>query len=166
MRAIFLDIDGVLNSKKFHSGPGPMESLRISGFKHGDEFRLIQKLDGDAVRLLYAFVVQHDLKIVFSTNWRLVVSEKLLKKMLCVFAPFTDCMFAGSTPELDFGTKRGHEIYAWLSKNAVSQFVIFDDLEHEEFTAHQRPYFVKTDFNDGLQQKHIDRAKLILECSK
>jgi len=162
MRILFLDFDGVINSEQFLRGKRPIESLKKSGFKSGDAFHGIQKIDHVAVSLLYDFVETNELKIVFSTAWRLAYGQNFLASLLSSLSPFDKNCFLGTTQDLGIHEKRGSEIGTWLAKYSADSFIIFDDMDTSNFLPNQREYHVKTDYKFGLLQEHITRAESLL----
>ena len=137
MKVIFLDIDGVLNSRDYDA------RCALTG---GDLMRPDPKL---VVRLLAA-IQPFDAKIVLTSSWRL---DRTIKWPFPVY---------DVTPRGDaFGT-RAEEIDAWLADDTpclmradVETFVILDDEPDAGITHPDR--FIQTDPRTGLTTEDADR---------
>jgi len=147
MKVIFLDIDGVLNNKDitcFHKGrPGEY----AYGVFTGEDY-----FDPKCVACLNKIIQVTGAKLVISSSWRLLfdietlsgffVSQKIEGKII----DYTD----------RFGGERGHEIQAWLTAHPeVESFVILDD---DSDMAHLLPYHIKTGWEKGLEEHHVNVA--------
>ncbi len=131
MKVIFLDVDGVLNSKQDGN------SIKLRTDSH--------------LRLLQEIVKATGAKIVLSSSWRAgfakarnTLSDRLREYGLEIM---------DSTPVLPGLTCRGDEIRQWLndSGQSVERFVILDDDDDmAEFTDTN---LVRTDPEIGLQEK-------------
>jgi hypothetical protein len=116
MKAIFLDIDGVLNTPKLIK-------------KFGFDF-----IDHVLVAIIARIVRETNAVIVLSSTWRIqekdkaIVVQALANHNLEIF----DC-----TPVIerscgwteDNWVKRSEEIQAWIDKNSVEKFAIIDDFD-------------------------------------
>lgn len=122
MRVIFLDIDGVLNTRK------SMVLAHQDGICP-DPNRPWMTMDLDAVARLQRIVDMTGAQIVISSSWRgksLEDSQAALKAL--EWAGFTSMdAVIDVTPRLWSGG-RGHEIADWLERHpTVTNFVILDD---------------------------------------
>lgn len=157
---IFCDIDGVLNSWDF------MENRRHlpRPTKHC--------IDAVAVPRLNAITDRTDAKIVISSTWRLGRPKEKLAEILAAHGVSGEVIDRtpdfherySDHPEDDTviiaGKERGHEIQAWLDRNpGVSSFVILDD---NSDMVHLRHRLVKTLFEFGLLDEHVERAVAML----
>ena len=147
VRVVFLDFDGVLNSTAF--------ALRVP-------HKGLMGLDPEAVARLNSLEmeIEEDVCFVVSSTWRFGRTLDQLRRILHE-AGFTGIV-AGKTPELN--KPRGLEIQAWLDSAPlygieVEQFVILDDDSDME---HLGDRLVKTSFQDGLQDEHVERVKVLL----
>ena len=139
MKIVFLDIDGVMN--------------KPDSWHKSEEEQIVD----EKCELLKQLVENTGCKIVLSSSWRNVprlrhiVGRKFAQYNIEIY----DC-----TPTLN-NAQRGDEIREWLNHHPnVTSFVIFDDEDHMcEFT---ETNLVKTDFMEGLKQKHINIALSIL----
>ena len=152
MKILFLDVDGVLNSRDF--------LMRVkSSAEHSSGLSDEHELDPAAVTLLNEIVAATGAAIVISSSWRHDHSSDEMQHLLNLRG------FVGtvidSTPwqrsELSLepweDAKRGHEIAAWLRKHPeVESFVIIDD---DSDMAHLRHKLVKTTFDHGLTRSHV-----------
>ena len=154
MNIIFLDIDGVLNSK---SGTTDIE-------KFGLDDKLISNLK---------FIIDSvpDTKIIISSSWRSIIyddihtSEEIpWRTILANTLGFTNTgdIIIGDTPIL-FITKnrRGLEIKQWMDENKlkfkVDQFVIIDD-EISDISEIYPNNILKVDSNIGLTHNNAKSA--------
>jgi len=109
---LFLDVDGVLNS----------ETLSYSELFSSD----------CVVHLHRIFAAVPDLRIVFSTSWRLYSNRHELLRHWQAHSLPTHCIL-GDTPEIQH-SQRGHEIQRWLDEAPhnypdfkVRNYAVLDD---------------------------------------
>ena len=152
IKIIFLDIDGVLNSKQYK---------RKIGSKFDDPKYQIDPL---AVKRLNDIIAATNTKIVISSTWRLsfIYAANALQKMQDCFADYgindiVDCtpqiLASDGTPLISF---RGDEIKEWLKNNKdVSSFVVLDDIDMSDEFGNK---MILTSEEDGLQDHHVQMA--------
>lgn len=152
IKIIFLDIDGVLNSKQYK---------RKIGSKFVDPQYQIDPL---VVKRLNDIIATTNAKIVISSTWRLsfICAANALQKMQDCFADYgindiVDCtpqiLASDGTPLISF---RGDEIKEWLKRNKdVSSFVVLDDIDMSDEFGNK---MILTSEEDGLQDHHIQMA--------
>lgn len=158
MKIIFLDIDGVLNSRQW------MEEFHA---QHPTEHRFMQeRFDEKAVARLQRLVEATDAKIVISSTWRLLHSLSDIRGLLNQHGFKGDVI--DKTPRIPDGV-RGGEIETWLSQRNsflgdVDSFVILDDDDDMEPLMDK---LVQTNFEFGLQDEHVEKAieMLNVACS-
>ena len=136
LKVIFLDVDGVLNSKQDGN------SIKLRTDSH---FRLLQEI-----------VKATGAKIVLSSSWRagFAKARNTLSNRLGEYG----LEIMDSTPVLSGLSSRGDEIRQWLddSGQSVERFVILDDDDDmEEFTDTN---LVQTDAEIGLQEEDALRC--------
>jgi hypothetical protein len=167
MRILFLDLDGVINSSDYfknrHHLPRPTRD----------------PIDAPTVPRLNTITDRTGAKIVISSTWRLQPRPyqhpgqvEPLRQILSAHGITGEII--GTTPwfwkphsdhpEDDTvviaGKERGHEIQAWLDQHpAVLSFVILDD---DSDMVHLRHRLVKTSFEFGLLDEHVERAVAML----
>lgn len=167
VRVIFLDLDGVLNSRDY------MENRRRIPRPTRDH------VDAVTVPRLNAITDRTGAKIVISSTWRLqprpyrypgpveelqrVLSAHGVTGEIIGTTPWFHNQYSDD-PEDDTGVvagkERGHEIQAWLDRNpGVSSFVILDDDSDMVHLAHRH---IKTSFALGLLDEHVERAVVML----
>lgn len=167
MKIIFLDIDGVLNSRTY----GDSEFYLISTAGMSDaEIMLIAHhthLDPLAIKTLNDLVKRSGAEVVLSSTWRGKYTPEEMTAMLKDRGGDFD--IKASTPKL-FGKispriPRGKEIAAYLSKLEVQpeSFVILDD--HDDML-HLKPFLVQTTMEHGLTVEDVEKALKILNPEK
>lgn len=127
MKVIFLDVDGVLNTR-----PGSLDAAKL--------------------QLLTQIVQETGAQIVLSSTWR---KHQHLKNRLQSALSARALKLYSSTPVLEYeeyglmrARPRGEEIRAWLDENPhVSQFVILDD---DPNMVTLKPLLVQTQSDTGL----------------
>ena len=153
MKVIFLDVDGVLNSRA-------TRAKSPSGFVGiGDVF----------VRQLSELVAETGAKIVLSSDWKdgweqkhrtgKYLEDKLAKYGLSVFARTYDSDYR----------KRGQGICDYLEGKNIEGYVILDDRNFDFIEAGLEAHFVRIDARYGLRDCDIHRAKQIINnelCGK
>jgi len=122
MRVIFLDIDGVLNSR---------QSFRYNMRTYKDEIRWDNLCIYACFNLKTILEIYKDVSIVVSSTWRIGKSIESLNELLLYNNALplrwreVNCVIS-KTPYL--GSIRGLEIQKWLKDNSeVEDFVILDD---------------------------------------
>lgn len=158
---IFLDVDGVLNSKFWDND-------------HQREISEGKYVDLEAVKLFGTLVKRTDAKVILHSGWRFWFDEAMNpKRPEAEF--FANAMKAegieisGVTPDLTteeirrtkkFSLVKADEILQWLKENSFDNWVVIDDLElhNEKIAKHQ----VQTDAEVGLTDKDVEMAMTIL----
>lgn len=137
---LFLDIDGVLNTTR--------------SFIYVKQSNLpIDTLDPVACSLLKYIQEETDCKIVISSTWRILSSLEEISKAVGI--KVTD-----KTPEIN-SRHRGTEIDLWMQQNYYPpKYVILDD--DSDMLESQMSNFVKTEFNEGLLWKHVEKIIQLL----
>jgi len=156
-RIIFLDIDGVLNSRRYDRARDYSKQTDI------DETR---------VPLVKEIVDATDAKIVLSSTWRYHWNAD---SSLCdedgryineIFAKFGLTIY-DKTPDLGIMASRREEIKEWLdtTDEKIDSFVIIDDYMFDWGEFVER--FVRTEpqFRAGLEEEHVIKAIEILNVS-
>ncbi len=154
MKFIFLDFDGVLNSKDFlddkehYSHPSHAEGTHINPFN---------------VQLINELVSKTGAEVVVSSTWRLSYSIDKLNEMLK--SKGATFKIIGKTPDLSkvssgWGgyASRGNEIQDYLDSLDLSpeSFIIIDDIDNMAHLSHR---LVLTDYDDnGFNEKDLKKA--------
>ena len=154
-RALFLDIDGVLNSFRtvtFHESIANTASCKRSMLLGDSENNNVALFDKLAVDFIFDFCRKYDYRIVMSTSWRYSFSMRDFHELFSNYYGVTDAeeLIVGMTPKgrTDL-TSRGEEIREWLLANEEYQeYIIVDD--SSDFLEEQKPFFVQTCIRDGL----------------
>lgn len=139
MKAVFLDIDGVLNTD-FTKVVVPRTGFR------GTEEALV-------TRWLKWIVTKKDVTVVLSSSWR---THDVMKRYLAE----QGVTWNYETPNFNGMGGRGREIEAWMNTNPVTHAVIFDDM-HD--LRPMNSFLVQTSRVTGLQDRHLHRANGLLD---
>lgn len=145
-KVLFLDIDGVLNSKTWM-----LEQPRGMDFTRA--------VNPDAVARLTSIVKRTQCKIVVSSTWRILFSLADLRKILIAAGFPAPCPIVDATPHSN--RRRGREIQSWLdtSGKRVETFCIVDDDADVE---HLLPWLVQTTWDFGLLDEHVEKIVTML----
>ncbi len=151
MRVVFLDFDGVLNTREY---------VRRAGWEPplGSE-RDLNILDPVAVELLNGVLEATAASVVISSSWRAAYQEPGLCSLL-ERRGFRGRV-AGVTPQL-VGRRRSAEIGQWLVDHAVEAFAIVDD--DPDAGAEHPTRFVQTTFEEGLAPAHAEQLVRLLRA--
>ena len=150
MKAIFLDVDGVLNSKDW------LENNRV---------RTENSVNPEKVKLLAEIVKNTNATVVLSSTWRYIPEHPMFMYLTDIFG-VNGIKIHAFTPKLD--GDRPKEIKAWIKKQTEEvQFISIEDGFSEE---DYRKYgiedrLVKTSYYGeygGLQRSHVEQAIKLL----
>lgn len=156
MKVIFLDIDGVLNSRRYDEERIPGTSFNI------DETRL---------PLVKEIVDKTSALIVLSSTWRHKLYENIRPRngegtrLLMIFEKYS-LKISYITPDVGKLASRPSEISAWLAERGdeVEAFAILDDAFGGWGALSD--HLVKTDYRigRGLERRHVDAAIALLNA--
>jgi len=159
MKVLFLDIDGVLNSRTFY--------LQKVGTPDGRDLLAfdVEHFDPRAVDLLNGVISHTDALVVISSAWRLIHSPGAISRMLRqkgFHGRVIDRTPGGCDAFNAYGARgRNNEIRLWLDgAREVESFAIVDD-DHDAGVGYA-PYFVQTEFETGLTETHAEKLIKIL----
>lgn len=145
MKAIFLDIDGVLNSDEYMDR---VKNTNIQGIE--------SEIDVEKIKLLKKAIDETGANVVLSSSWRYTKNAQYLKELLLRYGINTD-----STPFIQ--NKRGIEIKQWLLKHPeVEKFVILDDEIFDSYDEELIKRLVKISncngygYGEGLLPEDVD----------
>ena len=167
MKIIFLDIDGVLNSRVY--GDSEFYLISTAGLSDAEIMLTMHHhhLDPNAIKILNDLVKRSGAEVVLSSTWRGRYSPEEMTAMLKDRGGEFEIKF--STPKL-FGKissriSRGKEIAHYLKMLEVQpeSFVILDD--HDDMI-HLKPFLVQTTMEYGLTTDDIEKALKILNPEK
>jgi hypothetical protein len=145
-RVLFLDIDGVLNSRVYYK--------YLYNPENGNS-----RLDPYCVILVRRLVEEFSLKIVITSTWRNGV-ENRLRRELQEHGLLDYLHQDGYTPVIR-PANRGNEIELWLQNHSeVKDYIIIDD--NENLLEHHLKRFVKTSTNLGMVQERYNHARELL----
>lgn len=111
MKVLFLDIDGVCNSRAYGNKVGTLWEV----------------VDPDTAAMVRRIIATTGCKVVLSSTWRLYENTReIVRHEVCDFIDVTPNM---QTLGQHYGvTDRGHEIKAWLDRHPeVERYAILDD---------------------------------------
>lgn len=164
MKIVFLDIDGVANSKEFFAKRGSIS------YDHGRDDYGRDQLDPAVMTRLNKLVDVTGAKIVISSTWRRIWDLSQIGKMMADTG-FKHVNAIIDCTSIDAHGSRGNEIQEWLDleserkiinpgHDAVTDFVIIDD--DNDMTQGQQGNFVQTNGKIGFSDNDLQKAILIL----
>lgn len=148
-KIIFLDIDGVLNSKAY------FDSIKESEILATEKIHI--EISEYHVKLLSELCHACDAKIVLASTWK-ELDDPSNSKAYCMYQYL-------------------YEIFMWLQartdKNEIQAVILDDDFNRSEYRKYglenilvQTKFFVNKISDGGLQQKHVSEAIHILNERK
>lgn len=163
MKIIFLDIDGVLNSRKYfvETHKGNLVCHKVYDYTKEEDLSKLQmlKIDFYKLQLLKEIIRETDAKIVITSAWRNLkewpfIEEILIQKGLPII---------GVTSSFD---SRGNEIRDYLrNHDEIDNFIIIDDDIFWDFFELENS-LVKTNYDYGLTCEQVYEAIDMLNCKK
>lgn len=154
---LFLDIDGVLLAGR-HWREGHQE--RYPG-------RAIYTIPPEMQRPMNELFRRAPYQIVVSSTWRRDERCRDHIRAAGIVAPFHADWRTGSGHFTIPGSSlvradiRGEEIADWLARHPeITRYAILDD--DGDMLDEQRPFFVQTDFIEGLTMVHVERLAALL----
>ena len=152
MKALFCDVDGVLNNSETR-GHSPGGYTGVS----------------DAlIRNLKKIIDETGARIVLSSDWRLSKNDpvhgkdyRYLERKLLYTARLK---ISGQTDDISW-SRRGKEIRQYLDEHPeITAYVILDDNPFSDFKKYNlQDHLVLTDWKEGLTEKDVERAVSILQ---
>ena len=162
-KVVFLDIDGVLNTKWWYT----QMDRNTPKDKYGYAF------DPNAVDNLKKIIDETGADIVISSSWKSFGISELedmwqdrgLPGKLIGITPNTvsdEMLLNADLDHMELFSIRGTEIKEWLTKHGkhVSHYAIIDDMDN--MLTEQRLHFVKTDPEIGITVEDAEKAIMIL----
>jgi hypothetical protein len=153
MNVLFLDIDGVLNSKRWYNDR-PYEPIT------GRLSEMAQSIDPEAVGRVNRIAEVTGCVIVLSSSWRCLDPIANIDRALQYRGLETHLY--GATPSI--GTPRGAEIEAWLAMcPTLDGWAILDDDSDMEPHMYE---LVQTDSRYGMLDEHAERVIRLLNTGE
>ena len=162
-KVVFLDIDGVLNTKWWYT----QMDRNTPRDKYGYAF------DPRAVANLKRIVEETGADIVMSSSWKCMGLSQVQEmwsirnfpgKIIGITPSLgnDERLFDADTESTDRFHIRGEEIKEWLTKHGkrVSHYVIIDDMDN--MLSEQQSHFVQTNPEVGITEDDADNAVKIL----
>ena len=179
MTVIFLDLDGVLNVEVFINAFWKI--CEIMELKRPESKKLRKEMMRDeygnlfcptASNMLAWIIEATGAKIVISSSWRhsspngLEFCQNMWKHrgLAGEIIDITPSFHENYNLPFKERAARGKEIDAWLSKNPVDSYVIFDD--DDDMLPYQESNFIQTDEKYGITMRDAERAIKILNNIK
>lgn len=150
MKVIFLDVDGVLNSKDW------LENNRV---------RTENSVNPEKVKLLAEIVKNTNATVVLSSTWRYIPEHPMFMYLTDILG-VNGIKIHSFTPKLD--GDRPREIKEWIEKQTEEvQFIsVEDDFSEEDYRKYRiEDRLVKTSYYGeygGLQRSHVEKAVQLL----
>lgn len=145
MKILFLDIDGVLNSRR--------TAVACNGYPYDFSDEEMERFDPIAIKLIRKLCKETGCSVVLSSDWRFSFTAHHTANAL-------DLPIIDTTPILQ-NSKRGCEINAWLSDHPeVTHYAIVDD--NNWMLPEQQCNFVQTNEEFGLTLRDYLDLKAIL----
>lgn len=137
MKVLFLDIDGVCNSRRW---------FRLMA-KRDPNFRIWHEVDPELVKLVQRIIKETGCQVVLSSTWRLYPEARaVVRRNVCEFIDCTADLQAGAKRGV---VERGVEVQDWLDRHpSVTQYAIIDD--DSDFLPNQ--WHFKTTFDYGITE--------------
>jgi len=153
MNVIFLDVDGVLNSRQ--------KLIEVYNKTKKPHHGYSYPFDEKCLNNLKILVEQTNSKLVITSTWR--KDEEGINILLNTLKNYNlDNEVIGYTPILN--TKRGYEIITYLNSLEYNpNFIILDDDSDMEDLS---PYLIKTNFDVGLTYDDVKKAIDVLSKKK
>lgn len=152
-KVIFLDIDGVIQSPRY------CVAINQTGW--------LATFEPAAMSMLRNLIIESKAKVVISSTWRMGDSEQTKRELqlcfrVCGFKEIANAFHKDWRTDSD-GNCRGQEIKRWLDKHTESEdcYLILDD--DSDMLDEQLPFFVQTDYKNGMLLQHYDKAREILK---
>lgn len=157
LKIIFLDFDGVMDTAYYD------HVLAKEGKPGHDEYGIV--FDPNSVKNLKLIIDQTGADIVVTSSWKYFMSYKDFLDMWK--ARKLPGFVTDVTPTIKTCRYRGDEIDAWLSECQTDcEYVIIDDLDSDNFNAHQvsrrllvNPYY-------GIDETIAERAIMLLNSKE
>ena len=159
-KVIFLDIDGVLNTKCSY---GQMDRTT-----HKDEYGYT--FDATAVANLAKIIEKTGADVIISSSWKCMGLSELRKmwekrqlpgRIVDVTPDYMsdELLLNADLNDIDVLYNRGIEIKGWMEQHgeSVSQYVIVDDMD--DILPEQQSHFVQTDPEVGISASLTNTAK-------
>lgn len=155
MKAVFADMDGVLNSAGFLRNVEHPEELPPGG-----SFAWWARMvDPAAVRCLNRLTEATGAVIVWSSSWRLHFTDETAAEFLKSVRVTATCI--GRTPSKMSLQTRAAEVAMWLRDHPeVDAFVVLDDdkVDLAPFSGLPQGVVIRTDWEEGLTEADVDAA--------
>lgn len=158
-RVLFLDIDGVLNSRRFFGVSSKSARWKAHGAAKAHD--PVANIDPVAVAYLNSVVVRTGCKVVVSSAWRYQHTPEEIAGLLRARGFVGEVV--GATPKIERGDEvvpRGDEVAAWLREHpGVESYAIVDDDDDMGALGH---YLVQTTREGGLGVAEAEQLARIL----
>ena len=163
MKAIFLDIDGVLND----SNPANFVSSACR-LHLPDELYNLEDIFPIYINRLNNIIEATQAKIIISSSWRDTHPIAIIEKMFVMKGfkyPGSVIDKTNKLKPINIGVNheypdRGDEIADWIKWNSpIESFTILDDWKFEHFNMFPERF---VHIQDGLEDKHVEKAIKIL----
>lgn len=158
MKVIFLDIDGVLNSKRFNRSRKKRGKVKRSRnpTNYERDLEMAQwMLDPVPIGLLNNIIRQTDAKVVISSVWKATCYWSVLQEAL-KSKGFQYEIYDRTPTFREKWSVRGNEIQAWLDEHKPEGYLIIDD--DSDMLYSQKDHLLLIENNVGLTKKDAKEA--------
>ena len=148
---IFLDIDGVLCTRRSH----------LAGMQQGGMMESLDPIGIEMINYMCA-VSKTPTYIVISSTWRILHPDlPMIFRMLGLRGAFHPKWKTPDAFNKDANrTLRGDDLNQWFDENGKDDYIILDD--DEDFYDDQKERLIVTDFDNGISFENFKQAMLLL----
>ena len=153
MNVLFLDMDGVINGTEFEK-----QYFR----EYGLRLRCFGCVCPVMVHRVNKLIEEFDLKIVWSSDWRLYGRNFEEKRKILKDTGILAENLIGITPSDDFFCERREEIEYYLRNHpAITFSIILDDREDAEVKDYDNCFYIRTTMKHGFTRELYEKARNI-----
>jgi len=164
MTYIFLDIDGVLSTIKEYDKP---RKKFWSKYDIANNLKIPYPFNEGCVKIFNEILTEFECKIIISSDWKLYWTLDELKQIFKFNNVIKDPVDITDNTEkkvISLNQKRYEEIYEYIKKHNIRNFIVIDDLDLRSFL--DDDVFILTKEREGLKQTGVKKKIIKLLKSK